>query len=206
MKPKPARLRKGVTKRHDDRLNQILMTAALEFAEHGYENTSLEIISGRLGMHKATLYHYVSGKEEILYLCQLRSFANLAEVTEQMKDKTLSVIERLRLFVHNLARAQNTVYGRCLLMVGSKPLAEAAGGEIRKFQRQLDEIVRDLLREGMANGELRTLDPTLTSAMLFGALNWVPRWYNPTGRYTVDDISRAFFDVFESGIRSLGGL
>lgn len=196
---------RGTVEKHDDKLTQILVTAANLFAESGYETTTLEAIAERLDMHKATLYHYVRGKEEILYLCQSRSFADLEEVEQKVRDSSRPVLERLRLFVRHLAHAQNTVFGRCLVMVGSKPLAEAAGGEIRRVQRRLDTIVRDLVKEGVAKGELELTDPGLCSAMLFGALNWVPRWYKAEGHYSVDDVANAFFDIFELGVKRVPG-
>ncbi len=201
--PRRRKLR-GNSDKHEDKLTLILTTAANLFAEHGYERTSLEAIAERLDMHKATLFHYVRGKEEILYLCQARSFANLEEVTAAVRDTTRPVLERLRLFVLHLAHAQHTVFGRCLVLVGPQPLAEAAGGEIRKIQRQLDTIVRDLLKEGIASGELKPVDPALAGAMLFGAMNWVPRWYRAEGRYSVDDIANAYFDLFADGVRAGG--
>lgn len=196
---------RGSSDRHDDKLTQILTTAAELFAEHGYESTTLDAIAQQLDMHKATLYHYVSGKGEILYLCQSRSFGNLDEVYVQVRDRSQPVVDRLRLFVRHLAHAQNSVFGRCLLRVGPKPLAEAAGGEIRRIQRRLDGIVRELLIEGVASGELRPLDPALCVAMLFGALNWVPRWYRPEGRHSVDDIAQAYMDILIDGVRAPPG-
>jgi hypothetical protein len=38
--------------------------------------------------------------------------------------------------------------------------------------------------------------------MLFGALNWVPRWFKPEGRYSVDDVANFFFDIFADGVRA----
>lgn len=195
---------RGASDKHDDKLTQILITAANLFAEHGYESTSLEMIAERMEMHKATLYHYVNGKEQILFLCQSRSFADLEEVEAQVQDHSRPVLERLRFFVRHLAQAQHSVFGRCLVLVGAKPLAEAAGGEIRKIQRRLDTIVRELIKEGIEKGELRDTDPALCGALLFGALNWVPRWYKEGGRYSVDDIANAFLDLFEDGVRAPG--
>lgn len=200
----PRRLQK-IVERHDDKLTLILVTAANLFAEFGYESTSLEMLAERLDMHKATLYHYISGKEEILFQCQLRSFAEIESIYDQVKDETRPVLERLRVFVVQLAKSQNSDFGRCLVLVGPQPLAEAAGGEIRKFQRRLDTIVRDLVSEGIARGELRECDPALVSALLFGALNWVPRWYKPEGRYSVPDIANAYFDLIEPGLRAQPG-
>ncbi len=199
--PAPRTRSARVLQKHDDKLTLILRTAALLFAEHGYDATSLDMIAEQLGMHKATLYHYIDGKESILFQCQLRSFTDLDEVEAHARDRSLGVLARLRYFTVHLARAQHNEFGRCLVLIGPKPLAEAAGGEIRRIQRRLDTIVRDLIKEGHASGELDVPDPALAGAMLFGALGWVPRWYSPQGRYAVDEIANAFFDLFERGIR-----
>lgn len=190
--------------RHEDRRIAILRTAAELFATHGYEATSLDMIADRLGMHKATLYHYIPNKETILYQCLLASFADLDEVIARVQDRTIPVVERLRLFARSLAAAQNNVYGRCLLVVGERPLELVPGGEIRHFQRRLDTTVRDLLLEGVAAGTLRPVHPGLVSAMLFGALNWVPRWYKIEGRLSVDDVADAFIDMLTRGIQLPG--
>ena len=193
-----------VAERHDDKLTQILTTAAQLFAEYGYDATSVDMIAERVGIHKASLYHYVEGKESILFLCQSRSFADLEEIDARMADHSVPVLERLRLFVLHLARAQNSVFGRCLVMVGPKPLKMAVGGQIRQIQRRLDTIVRKLLAEAMETGALRQADIPLASAMLFGALNWTPRWYKAEGRASVEEIANLYVDILIDGLRPQG--
>ncbi|MEZ5659187.1 MAG: TetR/AcrR family transcriptional regulator [Burkholderiaceae bacterium] len=189
---------------HDDRRTAILKTAAELFAENGYEATSLDAIAERMGMHKATLYHYVKSKDSILYECLIASFADLDAVIEMTRDREIPVIERLRRFARSLAGAQNNVFGRCLVLVGERPLELGAGGDIRRFQRRLDKAVRDLVLEGAKEGSLRSLDPGLVSAMLFGALNGVPRWFDPKGRLSPEEIADAFIDMLAGGIAGTG--
>src|SRR5690606_6559271 len=154
-------------------------TAAQLFAENGYEATSLDTIADQLGMHKATLYHYVSSKESILYECLVLSFGDLEEVIQRMQDRSVPVLQRLRYFARSLATAQNNDFGRCQVLVGSRPLDIRPDGEIRKFQRKLDATLRSLVTEGIADGTIRPCNPGLFASMLFGAMNWVPRWFDP---------------------------
>lgn len=196
------RRRNGTGTKHEDKRTAILRTAAQLFAVHGYEATSLDMIADQLGMHKATLYHYVPNKESILYQCLVKSFGNLDEVMRSMEDRSVPVLERMRLFVRSLALAQNNDFGRCLVLVGSRPLDMAPGGEIRQFQRRLDNTVRALITEGIANGSIKPCDPSLFSALLFGALNWVPRWYSSKGKYSIEQVVDAFMDMVIDGIGS----
>jgi AcrR family transcriptional regulator len=199
---KPARKSREYGARHEDRRGEILRTAARLFAERGFEATSLDAIADELGMHKATLYHYVSGKQEVLYRCLVKSFEDLDEVIVTVQDKSQPLTVRLRYFALALARAQNSEYGRCLTMVGARPLEGGSSDDIRDFQRKLDATVRGLVKEGIASGELRPTDPGLVSAMLFGTLNWVPHWYRPEGRLSLDDIVNRFVDMLVDGIRA----
>lgn len=196
----PKRRVRAAAGRHEDKRTAILRTAAQLFAQNGYESTSLDHIADVLGMHKATLYHYVDNKESILYLCLLQSFGDLEDVIGNMGDRTIPVLERLRHFVHRLAIAQNSDFGRCLVLVGLRPLEASPGGEIRKFQRRLDATVRALITEGIAEGVFVSCNPSLFSALLFGALNWVPRWYDQRGRLSIDEVVDAFMDVLIHGI------
>jgi Tetracyclin repressor-like, C-terminal domain len=83
--------------------------------------------------------------------------------------------------------------------VGSRPL-EMSGSEVRKFQRRLDATVRALITEGIAEGSIKPCHPGLFSALLFGALNWVPHWHKETGKLSVDEVVNAFMDMLVHGI------
>ncbi|MGE4335205.1 MAG: TetR/AcrR family transcriptional regulator [Pigmentiphaga sp.] len=197
----PSRKRRAAkSAKHTDRLSVILRTAAGLFAEYGYEATSLDTVARHLGMHKATLYHYVKGKEDILYQSLTASFADLDAISERVKDRSLPVTERLRIFTRSLAAAQNNEFGRCHVLVGARPLNHNSE-RIRQFQRRLDNIVRDLVAEGIADGSLRDVHPGMVSAMLFGSLNWVPRWYKPEGSYGIEEIADSFCDFLIAGIQ-----
>lgn len=196
------RRRPPITQKHEDKRTAILRTAAQLFAANGYESTSLDMIADQLGIHKATLYHYVDNKESILYQCLVKSFGDLDAVIDQMKDRSMPVLERLRIFVRSLAAAQNNDFGRCLVLVGSRPLDQAPGNSIRQFQRRLDMTVRDLITEGIADGSIRSFDPSIFAALLFGALNWVPRWHKDTGKLSVQQVVDSFMDLLSKGIEA----
>lgn len=196
----PPRQRRAPGARHEDKRTAILRTAAQLFVANGYESTSLDMIADQLGMHKATLYHYVKSKESILYQCLVLSFGDLDTVIQSMEDRSVPVLQRLRHFCRSLAQAQNSDFGRCLVLVGSKPLDEGPDGEIRRFQRRLDTTVRTLVTEGIAQGALKPCQPAMVSAMLFGALNWVPRWYSDNGKMSVAEVVDTFLDMLTTGI------
>ncbi|MFO1325758.1 MAG: TetR/AcrR family transcriptional regulator [Rubrivivax sp.] len=198
--PAAPRRRAPPSPKHEDKRTAILRTAAQLFAANGYEATSLDMIADQMGMHKATLYHYVDSKESILYQCLVQSFGDLDEVMARMADRGTPVLERLRLFVHSLAQAQNNDFGRCLVLVGSRPLEMTSDGGIRAFQRRLDTTVRELVAAGIEDSSIRPCDPALFGALLFGALNWVPRWHRENGRLSLAQVVDGFLDMLLLGV------
>ena len=186
--------------KHEDKRIAILRTAAQLFAMHGYEATSLDQVAEQLGMHKATLYHYIRSKEEILYQCLVMSFENLEPLIDRMHDRDTPVLERLRQFAIHFAHAQNNDFGRCLVLVGPRPLEIAARSDIQIFLRRLDTTVRDLVTEGIASGDIKPCHPGMLSAMLFGMLSWVPQWFKPQGRLSLDEIVDSFMETLTLGV------
>jgi len=64
--------------------------------------------------------------------------------------------------------------------------------------------VRRVLEEGMANGVFAHGDPKLLAFALFGAVNWIPRWYSPDGPASSQAIADLFADFFVAGFRTGG--
>ena len=55
-----------VVKEYDERRAEILVTAERLFLEHGYDETSVELIINEIGIAKGTFYHYFRSKNELL--------------------------------------------------------------------------------------------------------------------------------------------
>ena len=55
-----------VALRQEARRREVLAAAVAVFSERGYRAASMNDIAAKLGMGKASLYHYVASKEEVL--------------------------------------------------------------------------------------------------------------------------------------------
>ena len=66
---------------------------------------------------------------------------------------------------------------------------------------EFDHGVRAVLEEGMANGVFSRGDQKLLAFALLGAVNWIPRWFNPSGAATSQEIADLFADFFVAGLR-----
>ena len=63
-------------------LESLLAVAVEVFNERGYDGTSMEDLSRRLGIAKSAIYHHVTGKEELLRLALDRALGGLFAVAD----------------------------------------------------------------------------------------------------------------------------
>jgi hypothetical protein len=76
-----------------------------------------------------------------------------------------------------------------------------------RFARQLaaqknryDKGVESIVVEGIRRGAFREVPPRLAVFGLLGMLNWLYKWYNPSGRWGAEEISAAFLTLIEGGL------
>jgi AcrR family transcriptional regulator len=159
----------------------LLRVAVEVFTERGYDGTSMEDLSARLGITKSSIYHHVPGKAELLRLAVDRALDALEAVTAEPAATTGRAIDRLEHVVRRSVEvlAAELPFVTLLLRVrGNTEVEQAALARRRRF----DRIVSDLVEAAAAEGDLRAgVDPALTSRLLFGTVNSLTEWYRPDG-------------------------
>ena len=66
---------------------------------------------------------------------------------------------------------------------------------------RFDRGIRRLLQEGMDKGAFTPGDPKLLTFAILGAVNWIPRWFDPTGPAASDEIGRVFAGYLVEGLK-----
>ena len=66
---------------------------------------------------------------------------------------------------------------------------------------RFDHGVRQVIQEGMSSGRFAPGDPKLLAFAIFGAVNWIPRWFDPDGEATSQEIADRFADFFIAGLQ-----
>jgi len=179
--------------------NRIILSAAELFASQGYRRTTLDDIASAAGIKKATLYHYISSKEELLTEIYNRILDGVEAAVSPVVAMNLSADERLRRMIH--AHLEIVARERAMLAVAFQEeaeLDERYGGEIRRRKRAYEALFEQVIREGQRAGSIRPIDPRLAVFAVLGMLNWTYRWYRP-GKRTSSEIAAAFTMLLETG-------
>jgi hypothetical protein len=67
-------------------------------------------------------------------------------------------------------------------------------------KNRYDKGVESIVVEGIRRGAFREAPPRLVVFGLLGMLNWLYKWYNPSGRWGAEEISGAFLTLVEGGL------
>src|SRR5271169_5975939 len=80
-------------------LESLLAVAVGVFNERGYDGTSMEDLSRKLGISKSSIYYHVDSKEDLLALALDRALDGLFAVADEVKGSGGPAIERLERLV-----------------------------------------------------------------------------------------------------------
>jgi AcrR family transcriptional regulator len=179
----------------------ILKSAAKAFRRLGYHGATVEQIAAALHMKKGNLYYYFKNKEEILFACHQYSLDQLVAILDQVERSGLPADEKLRrlivAFVHTIL---DELHGTALFL-DLEALSPAHLRAVIARRDRFEHGVRMVLSEGMSTGTFAPGDPKLLAFAVFGAVNWIPRWYNPRGAATSQEIADRFADYLIGGLR-----
>jgi AcrR family transcriptional regulator len=181
--------------------DDILDAAAQIFREKGYHAASMQDIAARVNLQKASLYHHVASKQEILLSLLDRALDLLTLQIEQVLDPALPPDQNLRQAMQAYLQA----------MLDHRDLAAVLLLEHRSLDPQyqarhiprrdrFERLWRDLIQAGIERGVFTCSDPALASKAVLGVMNWSITWYKPKGMLSPAEIAGQFAGLFLNGL------
>ncbi|MDX5356298.1 MAG: TetR/AcrR family transcriptional regulator [Rhodobacterales bacterium] len=167
------------------RLNELLDSAGQLIATQGYDGTSMRDIAREFGILPGSIYHYFPSKEALFLAIHTRVVDGMIERLEAAVAKSDDPWQRLRHVLH--AHISGLLGSGALLRIISPDqmrtpaMADRIRSERRSYETRFAKVIEVLELDPQ-------IDPRLLRLNLLGALNWVPVWHKPGGRYSVDDI------------------
>jgi AcrR family transcriptional regulator len=171
--------------------------AAAEFADRGFDATSIRDIAESVGISSSTLYHHFTNKQDILHAAVTRFMTDFVEAcVPTLQDRSLTPTERIRRAVR--LHIEFSDDRRPELLVGN-PIRNALDPEHRdlglKLQRAYHDAVRDTIDEGRRAGEFTVGDVSVTTMAVLDMLNGIREWFSPAGPLTRSEIIDRYVDL-----------
>lgn len=189
------------TPTNNERLAEVYRTAAQIILRKGYDATSVNDIANALGMTKAGLYHYISGKKELLF--DIMTFG-LDELNDECVAPAHSVAdpsERLHFIITKHAQLVTRGQGAITILVDEiTALTPAQQRKITARKRDYFDKLRGTLEQLKAEGKLQDVDTTTAAFSILGMVNWLSRWFRPDGSMTPDQIGEEIAKIVLHGL------
>lgn len=121
--------------RHKTHIKDIVKIAGDLFRINGYGNTSMEDIAEKCNLSKASIYHHISSKQELVIECvkdkyefaKLYFFDPAYQEGASKKDRFITLIEKLRIFLKEEERS----------LIGSLSY------EMRNHNKEFSELIKN---------------------------------------------------------------
>ncbi|WP_420143068.1 TetR/AcrR family transcriptional regulator [Sphingobium sp.] len=198
--PSPFRTKAERAQDRADKWEAVLLAAVRMFNARGYHAASLDDVAASLGISKPTIYHYLGNKEQVLIECVNRGLSLLQEAADRAEGLPGNGLDRLRAFLCLYAQINMDDFGRCVIRTSDEILSMDSATQFRARKRDIDNVVRRMIEQGIADGSMAPVDPRFASFVLAGALNWPARWHDPDGPMTPEQIAGQLVDILLSGL------
>ena len=161
-------------RRAEARPDEVLDAALALFVEKGFASTRVEDIATRAGLSKGAVYLYFASKEAILEGLVRRAVVPIANnalgfLENYAGDPRLVITGVLKMVAHRLTQPETIAIPR-LLIREMIHFPEFAAMYRREVLDRVIPVIEQLIRNGIAEGYFRAVDPHLTVRSLVGPI------------------------------------
>ena len=185
---------------YDDIQRGILSAACGLFAKQGYMRASIAELADACKLSRGALYHYFESKEAILYaILDAHIREMIADVEAAMAGQSTTQDQfraAIRAIVALNARSSNE---QRVILNDLSFLGETEQTAIKALERQIVDVVTDLLIRLDKEGRIVKRTRKIYTMMLFGILNFSHTWYDPGGGIDPQEFADMVVDQFLYG-------
>ncbi len=188
---------------NEDKQAEIFAAAVSIFRQKGYHAASMQDLADAVGLQKASLYYYVSGKEDLLISIYERLTGAFTKQLAELVGAPLPPSQKLRGAIETHVSALCEQLGLFTVYLHEqKYLNGRQRSRIRAEGERHAQLLEAILREGIGTGEFRDCDVTMTVHAIIGMCNWLYQWYSPEGELTPREIASIFGDLVIEGVKA----
>lgn len=179
----------------------ILDAAAQVIRQKGFHGASMSDIAEAVSLRKASLYHHVSSKQEILLALLERALEMLTEQIAGISSQSIPADEKLRLMIRTYlsALAENSDLSSVLLFE-HRSLDKKSHARHIPHRDAFEGLWRDVVNEGARAKIFSCADAGMAVRALMGVMNWTLTWFSPEGGKSIEVIADEYADLFFHGL------
>lgn len=180
---------------HQLKRDALLREAVAAFNQKGFHATSVGDIAKSLGVTKAALYHYFPNKHALLYEAFTEALRVGFEAIEKAEKNGRNGLEKLQLAICDYLLVALGELSRCVILTEEHALDPEDRKKIIEQRDRFEAKLREFVRIGIEDGSVIPCDPKLAIFSIFGAVNWVPKWYSENGSWNNKQLAKGMSEL-----------
>jgi AcrR family transcriptional regulator len=180
---------------------EVIVKAAELIRTKGFDATTVNEISKATGLTKGGLYHYISGKKDLLYQIMRFGMETLEESvirpTRNIEDPEEQLRTVIRLHVELISKGKGTITA---INEEVQALEPKHRKEILAKKREYFDFVRNILERFKKQRRLRKLDTSVATFSILGMVLFFARWYNEKGKLDPEQVADQIAEIALGGV------
>lgn len=185
------------------RRQQILEEAGYLFQKKGYKATSMKDIAEQVNMEAASLYYHINSKHEILGELMMYIAHRFQKGMKNINESSYTPFEKIKALIalHIRLTTENT-HAIGLLTQDWKYLKEPHFTEFQNIRNQYSIDFLEIIKAGMANGELKKANPEITLNSILSSVRWLYDWYTEDRKVSPVELEIQITELLVNGFKS----
>src|SRR6201985_862097 len=184
--------RPALRERYDRRQQQVIYQAAKVFAKRGYDQTTMQELAASMDLATGALYHYFSGKEELLTAICDQLMEPLLEQAGEVLATAQDPVQRLRALVRVWVGHVVEHRDHMLVFQQERHLIESGDRwrKVRASRKAFAQLAAGALERARPGRDYRVGLPALA-----GMVNHTAQWYRPRRELSPEAIADGYVDL-----------
>jgi len=190
-----------------ERRNLVLQTAAAIFKEKGYRAASVNAVAEAVGIDRASLYYYASGKEELFREVIHEAILSNVLMVESIQRGPGTPAAKVEQFIVSLMASYEVHYPYLYVYV-QEDMAQVTkkrsrwANDLSRLTKRFNGAVVSIIQSGLDDGSFRKENGSarLIAAGIIGMCNWSHRWFKPGSGLSAESIGKSFANLILKGL------
>ena len=192
-----ARTTRARTSKKANRQAEVTQAAVEIFWQKGYRAASIQDVAEKVGVLKGSLYYYIQSKEDLLWRVIEDVHEEWSEILKKAGEIDADPIERIHAFIKlHIEWYLTNVKEVSVFFREWNHLSGERLKTVRARRRRYEQVIRDLITEGQATGDIsNALNVHYAARYVLAAVNAVPDWYRASSGEPAATIAEAYADM-----------
>ncbi|MCL4274138.1 MAG: TetR/AcrR family transcriptional regulator [Anaerolineales bacterium] len=181
--------------------DDILDAAAQVIRQKGFHGASMSDIAEAVNLQKASLYHHVASKQEILLALLDRALGLLTDHIAAISSQPVPADQKLRQMIRGyLSALADHADLTAVLLFEHRSLDKKSHARHVPHRDKFEALWRDVLNEGVRDRIFDCKDTGMAVRALMGVMNWTLTWYRPDGGKPIEQVADEYADLMLKGL------